>query len=134
MQVTVSSLNRHAVASRADVGLPKASVLARHLQSIFPEAAIEANVRMFSQETEEELLGGQLKASFVLDAIDNISTKAGSSILLCSCLSKSAAFPPIVKRQAVLSYDSPSYAFSSPSRPCHHHAQQHVCLRSMLQR
>ena len=31
-QVSLSSLNRHAVATRADVGLPKATVLASHFQ------------------------------------------------------------------------------------------------------
>ena len=41
-QVTLSSLNRHAVATRADVGTPKALCLQRHLEEIFPEATIEA--------------------------------------------------------------------------------------------
>lgn len=31
-QVSLSSLNRHAVATRADVGLPKATVLAAHFK------------------------------------------------------------------------------------------------------
>ena len=36
-QVSLSSLNRHAVATRADVGLPKATVLKRHFATILPE-------------------------------------------------------------------------------------------------
>jgi hypothetical protein len=36
-QVTLSSLNRHAVAVRADVGTPKATCLQRHFQQIMPE-------------------------------------------------------------------------------------------------
>ncbi len=36
-QVTLSSLNRHAVATRADVGIPKATCLQRHFQDILPE-------------------------------------------------------------------------------------------------
>jgi hypothetical protein len=43
IQVTLSSLNRHAVATRADVGLPKATVLARHFEAIFPEASVEVS-------------------------------------------------------------------------------------------
>ena len=37
VQVSLSSLNRHAVATRADVGLPKATVLERHFATILPE-------------------------------------------------------------------------------------------------
>ena len=36
-QVSLSSLNRHAVATRADVGLPKATVLKQHFATILPE-------------------------------------------------------------------------------------------------
>lgn len=36
-QVTLSSLNRHAVAVRADVGIPKATCLQQHFQQIMPE-------------------------------------------------------------------------------------------------
>ena len=41
LQVTLSSLNRHAVATRADVGLPKATVLAAHFRDIVPEAKVK---------------------------------------------------------------------------------------------
>eukprot|EP00967_Tisochrysis_lutea_P010546 scaffold12066_cov19-Tisochrysis_lutea.AAC.1 len=37
-QVTVSSLNRHAVATRQDVGIPKATCLGTHFKQIMPEA------------------------------------------------------------------------------------------------
>jgi tRNA A37 threonylcarbamoyladenosine dehydratase len=47
--VTLSSLNRHAVATRADVGSPKALVLARHFQHISPETRVDARVAMFDQ-------------------------------------------------------------------------------------
>jgi len=36
-QVTVSSLNRHAVATRSDVGTPKAACLGKHFKRIMPE-------------------------------------------------------------------------------------------------
>ncbi len=40
VQVSLSSLNRHAVATRADVGLPKATVLKRHFATILPEVLL----------------------------------------------------------------------------------------------
>ena len=40
LQVSLSSLNRHAVATRADVGLPKATVLKVHLVSILNRVTI----------------------------------------------------------------------------------------------
>ncbi|KAL4854230.1 tRNA threonylcarbamoyladenosine dehydratase [Chlorella vulgaris] len=96
-QVTLSSLNRHCLATRADVGLPKATVLARHFKGtlnadahceascdctvyIVPEAAVEARVQMYTREGEEALLGGG--PDFVIDAIDNIDTKVD---LLAAC-------------------------------------------------
>ncbi len=39
-QVSLSSLNRHAVATRADVGTPKATCLAQHFRQIVPEAQV----------------------------------------------------------------------------------------------
>jgi tRNA A37 threonylcarbamoyladenosine dehydratase len=72
-QVTLSSLNRHAVATRADVGLSKAQVLKDHLLRVCPSAQIEVCVEMFSQEAAEHLLGGN--PDWVLDCIDNIDTK-----------------------------------------------------------
>lgn len=71
--MTLSSLNRHAVATRADVGLPKATVLERHFQAIVPEAQVEARVEMYTAEAEETALAGA--PDFVIDAIDNIDTK-----------------------------------------------------------
>jgi tRNA A37 threonylcarbamoyladenosine dehydratase len=79
-QVTLSSLNRHAVATRADVGTSKAACLARHFAAIMPEARVEAVGAMFTAEAAAELLEGA--PDFVLDAIDNIDTKAA---LLAAC-------------------------------------------------
>jgi tRNA A37 threonylcarbamoyladenosine dehydratase len=71
--VTLSSLNRHAVATRADVGTPKAVALARHFQAISPETHLDVRVSMFDATTAAELLSGA--PSCVVDAIDNIDTK-----------------------------------------------------------
>ncbi|KAK9844214.1 hypothetical protein WJX81_008230 [Elliptochloris bilobata] len=79
-QVTLSSLNRHATATRQDVGLPKAMCLQAALRRIMPEAQIDACVAMYTAEDEEEMLSGE--PDYVLDAIDNIDTKVA---LLAAC-------------------------------------------------
>ncbi|GKV20290.1 hypothetical protein SLEP1_g30440 [Rubroshorea leprosula] len=80
-QVSLSSLNRHAVATRADVGLPKALCLKKHFSSIFPECQIDAKVLLYDASSEEEILSGN--PDFVLDCIDNIDTKVA---LLAACV------------------------------------------------
>ncbi|XP_075664984.1 tRNA threonylcarbamoyladenosine dehydratase isoform X1 [Castanea sativa] len=80
-QVSLSSLNRHAVATRADVGIPKAQCLKEHFQSIFPECHIDAKVLLYDASSEEEILSGN--PDFVLDCIDNIDTKVA---LLAACV------------------------------------------------
>ncbi|MCO5555913.1 hypothetical protein L7F22_009457 [Adiantum nelumboides] len=72
-QVSLSSLNRHAVATRADVGVSKSICLRDHILQIFPECQVDACVQMYDSLSEEELLGGS--PDFVLDCIDNIDTK-----------------------------------------------------------
>ncbi|WJX58625.1 hypothetical protein P8452_44061 [Trifolium repens] len=80
-QVSLSSLNRHAVATRADVGISKAQCLKEHFLSIFPECQIDAKVMLYDSSTEEEILSGH--PDFVLDCIDNIDTKVA---LLAACV------------------------------------------------
>ncbi|XP_030952913.1 tRNA threonylcarbamoyladenosine dehydratase-like [Quercus lobata] len=80
-QVSLSSLNRHAVATRADVGIPKAQCLKEHFLSIFPECHIDAKVLLYDASSEEEILSGN--PDFVLDCIDNIDTKVA---LLAACV------------------------------------------------
>lgn len=48
----------------------------RSSAEIVPEAALEPVVEMYTAEAEERLLGG--RPDYVLDAIDNIDTKARS--------------------------------------------------------
>ncbi|XP_072953559.1 tRNA threonylcarbamoyladenosine dehydratase isoform X2 [Typha angustifolia] len=80
-QVSLSSLNRHAVATRGDVGIPKAVCLQKHFSEIYPECRIEARVQLYDASSEEEILSGQ--PDFVLDCIDNIDTKVA---LLAACV------------------------------------------------
>mmetsp|Transcript_28877 Transcript_28877/g.73714 ORF Transcript_28877/g.73714 Transcript_28877/m.73714 type:complete len:489 (-) Transcript_28877:453-1919(-) len=82
-QVTVSSLNRHAVATREDVGTPKATCLAKHFTRILPEAEVEAVVQMYTADKESELLAGS--PTLVIDAIDNIDTKVA---LVAACVKR----------------------------------------------
>ncbi|KAK1439306.1 hypothetical protein QVD17_05122 [Tagetes erecta] len=80
-QVSLSSLNRHAVATRTDVGTPKALCLKNHFLSIYPECHIDAKVLLYDDSSEEEILSGD--PDFVLDCIDNIDTKVA---LLAACV------------------------------------------------
>ncbi|CAL9779085.1 unnamed protein product [Musa acuminata subsp. burmannicoides] len=80
-QVSLSSLNRHAVANRDDVGTPKAICLQKHFAAIFPECIVEARVQLYDPSSEEEILSGH--PDFVLDCIDNIDTKVA---LLAACV------------------------------------------------
>lgn len=57
-QVTLSSLNRHAVATRSDVGIPKVIAMRKHLLEILPNAKIEACVELFNSKAAERLLSG----------------------------------------------------------------------------
>ena len=70
--VTLSSLNRHATATREDVGTPKSEALARALRRVLPRCALEPVTAMFTAVAAPALLAG---AAFVLDCIDNRDTK-----------------------------------------------------------
>lgn len=79
-QLTLSSLNRHCLATRADVGIPKATCLHRHFMEISPETYVEAMCEMYTDDTEDSILSG--RPDYVIDAIDNIDTKVS---LLAAC-------------------------------------------------
>lgn len=72
-QVTLSSLNRHAVAKRSDVGTFKVFAMKKHLHDVVPHAIIETFVDMFKKESAPILLAGN--PDYVLDCIDNLETK-----------------------------------------------------------
>lgn len=80
-QVSLSSLNRHAVATRDDVGISKAMCLQKHFSSIFPECEVDARVQLYDSSSEEEILSGH--PDYILDCIDNIDTKVA---LLAACV------------------------------------------------
>ncbi|WVF68768.1 hypothetical protein IAT40_003540 [Kwoniella sp. CBS 6097] len=80
---TLSSLNRHACATLEDVGSPKVIAMQKFLKKVAPWAEIEAKVGLWlkSDECESWLEG----ADYVVDAIDNIDSKAD---LLAHCHKK----------------------------------------------
>lgn len=77
-QVTLSSLNRHAVATLADVGTPKVICLQKRLEQIAPWTHFDCQNQLFGANTADSQLSpwsdGQ-KPTFVIDAIDNIESK-----------------------------------------------------------
>jgi tRNA A37 threonylcarbamoyladenosine dehydratase len=77
-QVTLSSLNRHSVATLADVGISKVRCLERRLVAITPWARFDLRQEKFDGQVAARLLepweDGQ-QPDFIVDAIDNIDTK-----------------------------------------------------------
>ena len=87
--VTLSSLNRHATATLADVGTPKVKCVERFLKGVAPWAHVDACVDIWRKEEGGDLLDGYdwvigasvivmdcgLSTNYVTDAIDNIQTK-----------------------------------------------------------
>jgi tRNA threonylcarbamoyladenosine dehydratase len=89
-QVTMSSLNRHAVATLSDVGISKATATKQHLLKIVPWCQIEDITEMFIMQEANRLLStfnqGQQPIDLVIDCIDDVNTKAD---LIAYCLSHS---------------------------------------------
>jgi len=83
-QVTLSSLNRHAVATLKDVGLPKATVLCNYLRQICPDECrlvLDPVVKMYTGDRERDGTimdppDGVKQWDVVIDAIDDVPTKA----------------------------------------------------------
>jgi tRNA A37 threonylcarbamoyladenosine dehydratase len=73
-QVTLSSLNRHAVATMDDVGVSKAKAMKSRLQNIVPWCNIDEVTEMFVMAEADRLLNGN--PDLVLDCIDDVNTKA----------------------------------------------------------
>ncbi|KAI9363192.1 ubiquitin-protein ligase molybdopterin-converting factor [Pilaira anomala] len=72
-QVTLSSLNRHAVATLEDVGTPKVRCIKNHFREIAPFVEVEDCIDLLNADNVDELLSGN--PDYVVDAIDNINTK-----------------------------------------------------------
>lgn len=79
-QVTLSSLNRHSIATLADVGTSKVDCIPKRLQAVVPWVQWERFNEIWKADQAERLLGpwcagkGQ-NPDYVVDAIDNIDSK-----------------------------------------------------------
>lgn len=79
-QVTLSSLNRHAVATLVDVGIPKVNCVRKRLEATVPWVKWECFNEVWKEEQAGRLLGpwdagkGN-RVDYVVDAIDNIDSK-----------------------------------------------------------
>ena len=87
-QVTLSSLNRHAVATLADVGSSKVECFRKRMEGIAPWVRVHAVNALFGVEAAGRLLGvwdyelkdGESRVhgpDYIVDAIDNIDSKVG---------------------------------------------------------
>lgn len=76
-QVTLSSLNRHALATGADVGSSKVGCVRRRLEAVVPWVKVEERGELLKGENVERLLGDWQgdEVDWVVDAIDNVETK-----------------------------------------------------------
>jgi tRNA A37 threonylcarbamoyladenosine dehydratase len=88
-QVTLSSTNRHATATLADVGIPKVQSVANLLKKVTPNCEVIALAEMFTAESAAAQLDGYGKIAFVVDAIDDVPTKAH---LIKSCVDRNVPF------------------------------------------
>ncbi|KGQ89849.1 hypothetical protein MEW_04938 [Candida albicans P60002] len=85
-QVSLSSLNRHAVATLKDVGIPKVECIKNHLLEIAPWIEIDTRNQLWNLESAEELIyGDDFQPTFIVDCIDNLDTKCD---LLAYCHEK----------------------------------------------
>lgn len=75
-QVSLSSLNRHAVANLMDVGTSKVECLRNHLLQIAPWVEIDVKNKLWNVDSGDELIfGDNFNPTLVVDCIDNIDTK-----------------------------------------------------------
>ncbi len=107
-QVTLSSLNRHAVATLADVGTPKVKCLQRRLEQVTPWTHFDCRNELFGKDSAQAQLepwkNGQ-KPDYVIDAIDNINSKVA---LLHYCHSNSI---PVVSSMGAGCKSDPTRVF-----------------------
>lgn len=79
--VCVTNVNRQLQAHPQSVGQSKAKLLARRVQTINPDAWVDAVQAFYEASTSEKLLSP--RPEFVVDAIDNVTAKVH---LLTTCL------------------------------------------------
>ena len=83
-QVTLSSTNRHATATLRDVGISKVQAIANFLGDACPNCEVIIKNEMFNEKSASLLLD-ECQHDFIVDAIDDITTKA---YLVKSCIDR----------------------------------------------
>ena len=108
-QVSLSSLNRHAVATLADVGTPKVTCIRKRLEQVVPWVHFDCRNELFSKDAAAKQLsswdGDDAAPTYVIDAIDNIDSKVE---LLKYCHDKSL---PIVSSMGAGCKSDPTRLF-----------------------
>ena len=76
-QVTLSSLNRHAVATLADVGTPKVLCIKKRLEQVTPWVKLDCRNELFSEMVASLQLEAwdRQRPDYIIDAIDHIDSK-----------------------------------------------------------
>lgn len=135
-QVTLSSLNRHAVATLADVGTSKVSCLRKRLEQIVPWTRFDCRQQLFSEDTATHHLGpwdqDGRPPDFVIDAIDNIDSKVA---LLHFC---HRTHLPIVSSMGAGCKSDPTRVFcadisASAEDPLSRATRRHLRLRGVVE-
>jgi tRNA A37 threonylcarbamoyladenosine dehydratase len=85
-KVQASNLNRHAVATPADIGKLKTSVMERYLLGAAPDTSVEVIDMVCGPDNLDQALGGSL--DFVVDCIDGLNAKVS---LLANCVKRGLA-------------------------------------------
>jgi tRNA A37 threonylcarbamoyladenosine dehydratase len=107
-RVCITNTNRQLHAMQGTIGKSKVSVMAERLAKVHPTSDIEPVAKFYNQETSDEIL--ERGASFVIDAIDNLTAKAHllhtcreRNIPVVSCMGAAARMDPTQIRVADLS-------------------------------
>lgn len=102
-KLTCSGLNRHAMASPAQVGRGKGEVVAEHLRSLDPALVVEVAETFVHADTVGQVLAGE--PDFVIDAIDSFGPKVEllrycveNGLRVVSCMGASARTNPTLLR------------------------------------
>ncbi|KAG0301749.1 hypothetical protein BGZ98_008072, partial [Dissophora globulifera] len=72
-QITLSGLNQHATATRADVGTPKAVAMKKYFKTISPWVEVDVRVERLQGDSIERLLSG--KPDYIVDAVGDLESK-----------------------------------------------------------
>lgn len=82
-QVTLSSLNRHAFATRKHVGKSKVKVFQEYLSELVPHLKLVIHECYVTPDNVDQFFKDQSKPDYVIDCIDNIDAKTALIAYCC---------------------------------------------------